>query len=110
MGRHRARAVGNATVLTRAVQPSFAPLAKHYRGLVERSRPWRVNRKGAVEAAVAAALGRERRSSRVLLAEAPVAGLVPAALQLLDGAEGSPTAPRRLPVPRHTLGTVPPRR
>jgi len=50
-----------ATVIvpgTRDVQPSFAPVAKHYRAIVEPCPPRRGNRKGAVESAVRYVSGR----------------------------------------------------
>jgi transposase len=50
-----------ATVITpgtRDVQPSFAPVAKHYRAVVEPCPPRRGNRKGAVESAVRYVSGR----------------------------------------------------
>jgi len=50
-----------ATVIvpgTRDVQPSFAPVAKHYGAIVEPCPPRRGNRKGAVEAAVKFTCGR----------------------------------------------------
>jgi transposase len=50
-----------ATVIvpgTRDVQPSFAPVAKHYGAIVEPCPPRRGNRKGAVEAAVRFVCGR----------------------------------------------------
>lgn len=43
---------------TRDVQPSFAPVAKHYGAIVEPCPPRRGNRKGAVEAAVRYVCGR----------------------------------------------------
>jgi transposase len=50
-----------ATVIvpgSRAVQPSFAPVAKHYRAIVEPCPPRRGNRKGSVESAVRYTSGR----------------------------------------------------
>ncbi|MGE3447578.1 MAG: IS21 family transposase [Microbacteriaceae bacterium] len=50
-----------ATVITpgtRDVQPSFAPVAKHYRAVVEPCPPRRGNRKGSVESAVRYVSGR----------------------------------------------------
>ena len=50
-----------ATVIvpgTRDVQPSFAPVAKHYRAIVEPCPPRRGNRKGSVESAVRYVSGR----------------------------------------------------
>ena len=50
-----------ATVIvpgTRDVQPSFAPVAKHYGAIVEPCPPRRGNRKGAVESAVRFTCGR----------------------------------------------------
>ncbi len=50
-----------ATVIvpgTRDVQPSFAPVAKHYNAVVEPCPPRRGNRKGAVESSVRFASGR----------------------------------------------------
>jgi transposase len=50
-----------ATVIvpgTRDVQPSFAPVAKHYRAIVEPCPPRRGNRKGAVESSVRYLCGR----------------------------------------------------
>jgi transposase len=54
-----------ATVIvpgTRDVQPSFAPVAKHYGAIVEPCPPRRGNRKGAVESAVRYTSGRWWRS------------------------------------------------
>ena len=50
-----------ATVIvpgTRDVQPSFAPVAKHYGAIVEPCPPRRGNRKGSVESAVRYTCGR----------------------------------------------------
>jgi transposase len=55
-----------ATVIvpgSRDVQPSFAPVAKHYGAIVEPCPPRRGNRKGAVEAAVRYVCGRWWRTS-----------------------------------------------
>lgn len=52
------------TVGTRDVQPSFAPVAKHYCAIVEPCPPRRGNRKGSVESAVRFCSGRWWRTLR----------------------------------------------
>jgi len=61
-----------ATVIvpgSRDVQPSFAPVAKHYGAIVEPCPPRRGNRKGAVEAAVRFTCGRWWRTMTAATAE-----------------------------------------
>jgi len=67
-----------ATVIvpgTRDVQPSFAPVAKHYRAIVEPCPPRRGNRKGAVEAAVRYVCGRWWRTMSATTPEEAQASL-----------------------------------
>lgn len=61
-----------ATVITpgtRDVQPSFAPVAKHYGAIVEPCPPRRGNRKGAVESAVRYVCGRWWRTMSAVTPE-----------------------------------------
>ncbi len=60
---------------TRDVQRSFAPVAKHYRAIVEPCPPRRGNRKGAVEAAVRYVCGRWWRTMTATTPEEAQASL-----------------------------------
>lgn len=67
-----------ATVIvpgSRDVQPSFAPVAKHYGAIVEPCPPRRGNRKGAVEAAVRFTCGRWWRTMTATTAQEAQASL-----------------------------------
>jgi transposase len=67
-----------ATVIvpgTRDVQPSFAPVAKHYQAIVEPCPPRRGNRKGAVESAVRYVCGRWWRTMTATTPEEAQASL-----------------------------------
>src|SRR5829696_3579783 len=67
-----------ATVIvpgSRDVQPSFAPVAKHYGAIVEPCPPRRGNRKGAVEAAVRFTCGRWWRTMTATTPEEAQASL-----------------------------------
>jgi transposase len=89
-----------ATVIvpgTRDVQPSFAPVAKHYGAVVEPCPPRRGNRKGAVESAVRYVSGRWWRT---MTATTPEEAQVS-----LDGFLAGPGDARTRPIPTATPGT-----
>jgi transposase len=89
-----------ATVIvpgTRDVQPSFAPVAKHYGAVVEPCPPRRGNRKGAVEAAVRYVSGRWWRT---MTATTPEEAQVS-----LDRFLAGPGDARTRPIPPRALET-----